>query len=155
MKLITSQIQLKTFNLLDLDFKFNPQDKANKLKIEDLFLKYSLEIDFTWKKLEDRHLVFCHISINANESLKGYSIMAEGMGIFKLDIDVSNEVSQDLLRYSATSIVIQELRAIIRNVTANGPLGRYILPSIDIKEQVKLKFDLLKKAATKKRVIKS
>lgn len=44
-----------------------------------------------------------------------------------------------LLKFSAPGIVLQELRAIIKNNTLLAPLGSYMLPTINITEQVNLR----------------
>lgn len=158
MKLIQSSLQFKKFNLLQYEFKFNLGSGNKKLNIkEDVFPKYIIDVDFAWKKNSDEQIVFCKLEINRGaEQEVGYSIFAEGVGIFKLDENTSEVDRKSLMTYSAPSIVLQELRALIRNNTFIAPMGAYVLPTINIQPQITQKMEELqsKKVPVKKTVSK-
>ena len=134
MKAQLSPMALLDFAILNCDFKFTPQ--ATEENFQKLVASYELDIDFALPEQED-HItrVFIKASINQGKVvLPGYSIFAEGVAFFKLasDANLTNEDRNNLLHYSAVSIALNGLRGFISSLTANAPLGRYILPSIDV-----------------------
>jgi len=155
MKLIQSPLQFKKFNLLEYGFKLILNDKYKKVNIkEELFPHYLIEVDFAWKKNNEEHLVYCKLEVN-REKQAGYHITTEGVGFFKLHEGVSEIEAKQLMMYSAPSIVLQELRALIRNNTFIGPYGAYVLPTVNTQPQIKQKFEELSaKKTVKKRVTK-
>jgi len=163
MKLIHSPLQLKKFNLLQYEFKLILSESNKKINIkEDIFPKYVVDVNFAWKKNNDGQVVFCKLEINrVNEKEIGYSIVAEGMGIFKLEENTLEADAKNLITYSAPSIVLQELRALIRNNTFIAPHGAYVLPTINIQAQIRQKIEALnakklpvKKTPAKKSIVR-
>jgi len=147
MKLINSPIQLIKFNLLNVEYKFITSDSVKKPDLIKLFNSYHIDIDFAWKKNNDHHLVFCKVEINRNdEKFVGYSIFVEGVAIFKIDNNADIATLNQLLKFSGPSIVLQELRGVIRSITSNGPAGVYTLPTIDINQMVAQKIATVKEA---------
>lgn len=147
MKLIQSNIQLKKFSVMNYEYKFIPNTENRKLKIkEDLFDNYDIEIDFAWKRNDHEVMSFIKLSINRHDAKKiGYSIFIEGVGVFKLAGNLSEADEKNLIQYSCPSIVLQELRAIVRYNTSLSPYGAFNIPTINITEQVKLKMQMLQK----------
>lgn len=134
MEIVKSQIQLEHFHILALDYKFNAEENSKKPEIIRQFGSYNVDIDFAWKKTKDFSIVFCKLEINrGSEKKSGYSILAEGAGVFRFDKATETKDIADLLKYSATSIVIAEIRALLRQITIPGPAGPYTLPTVDIK----------------------
>jgi hypothetical protein len=145
MKLIKSPLQFINFNLLKLEYKFTPnKDLKSKPNIKELFDSYDVEIDFAWPNKSKSAVVYTKISINKiDKPLFGYSIFIEGAASFTLPsaTKIGKPIYDNLILYSATSININNLRDIIRQITADGPLGKYTLPAIDIQKQIKQKLD--------------
>lgn len=158
MKLIHSPLQLKKFNLLQYEFKLILNESNKKINIkEDIFSKYIVDVNFAWKKNNDEQVVYCKLEVNrVNEKEIGYSILAEGMGIFKLEENTLETDAKNLITYSAPSIVLQELRALIRNNTFIAPHGAYVLPTLNIQAQIRQKIEAIntKKAPAKKSIIR-
>lgn len=128
-----SPLKLNDFAIINCNFNFTaPPEKSNVRKIVD---EYSLDMDFAIIKDGDISRVFIKTAINQGDTkLPGYSIFAEGVAIFELTSanSLSEKDKTSLLQYSAVSIAINSLRGFITSLTANGPFGKYILPSIDV-----------------------
>jgi hypothetical protein len=143
MKLQSASLQLKKFSLLKFEFKLTAAPE-NRSLIQNIFKEYDININFAWKKAKTLDVVFCKIEINRVANSKpGYAIYAEGAGFFEInDSLVSEGQKNSFLQISATSIVVQELRSVMRYNTSLGPLGAYLLPTIDMTEQIKEKVKL-------------
>jgi preprotein translocase subunit SecB len=136
MKAIQSPFSLKNFLLLKQIVEFVPEKEENDLEFNQYINAYNIDIDYMIKDVQKPvYNVFVKIQINMSEDkLPGYSIFAEGVGIFEIeenDVTSSQQIS-NYLHYSGLSICINSLRSVISNTTAHGPIGKYTLPSIDL-----------------------
>ena len=136
MKANKSPLILKNFLLLNLDYQFKQPDSNLKKKVHDLVDDYNIDVDFTFRKLDQETFqLFTKIGVNdIEEPLPGYILFIEGVCIFSFakPIDLSDQNKSSLLHYSGLNICINSLRNILSTTTSNGPFGRYILPSIDV-----------------------
>ena len=140
MKVKRSLLELKDFYITSYNYRFEPP--GSKMEVEKWFDEYELDIDFGIRNLEtDLHQVALKVSINVGEKvLPGYVIEAECLGFFSLDGEkISEEVKQNLLVRSALLMNINYLRTFIAGNTANYPLGKYWLPSIDVPDIINRK----------------
>ncbi len=136
-----SPFVLKNFLLLKQNIEFIPFPNDNGKKIKWNTDAYVIDIDFNIEDSEKPFFqIFIKLEINQIEKKEsGYSIFSEGVGIFEFDKVVENDdaAKGDYLYFSGLSICINSLRAIISNSTSNYPIGKYILPTIDINELLK------------------
>lgn len=130
-----SPLILNEFLLLNSSYEFIEPKAENGIDINDVYKKYLVDIDYSIQGDENNANIFVKVEVNNAEDKKcGYSLIFEGVGIFGFneDSDLNKEEKGNLIFYSAISICISNLRAIIANITAYGPFGRYTLPSIDL-----------------------
>lgn len=134
MKANVSPLKLLNFYMLENHFQFEAPEKDVK-NVMELFDRYDIEIDFSHFALENDFFE-AHVKVKVNESQKhkGYVLAAAGYGVFKLyeDSDMEEGVKDNLKGFSSVSIGINCIRNLFSTSTANAPMGRYILPAIDI-----------------------
>lgn len=137
MKLSKSPLILKDFFILSSQYRF-VESKDEQVDAHALFESYNLEFDFIAREEPTGDvLIFVKIGINDVDSpLPGYSIFAEGVGIFTMEEGHGlNEREQSQLFYgSGLSIAINNLRNYLSNMTMYFPFGRYLLPTVDLNE---------------------
>ena len=148
-----SQLLLRNFLLLKQTIEFIPTPTSEPINIQDITDLYPIDIDFFIQDSQKPlYQLFVKIEINlSDQKLPGYSIFAEGVGVFEFDKSIENNDSEkgNFLYYSGISICINSLRSIIANVTSHGPIGKYTFPSVDVNELLKDKGVLKQKPATK------
>lgn len=137
MKIETSALELIDFYILQSNFTFQGVEKQ-QTDIKSLFSAYEIDIDFNIKT-ENEHnlLVFIKVEINKGEKIKqGYQIFSEGVAIFNIANiqDFSEQDKSNLMFYSTLSIAINNIRNYITNLSVYSPLGKYILPAIDVND---------------------
>lgn len=152
MKAKFSPLELHTFELLNSSYKFNVP-KKDEIDVTELFKSYSVSIDFSHSDIEN-DLIQVFVIINVNNLKKpkeGYSLSAEGMGVFELlgNDKISDDLLNNLKFYSTVNMMINNLRNIMFQLTNVGPLNGYILPPIDILDLFKKKKMSAKKANKK------
>ncbi|KOF02931.1 hypothetical protein OB69_08805 [Roseivirga seohaensis subsp. aquiponti] len=134
MKANVSPLKLLNFYMLENHFRFEEPEKDVKNVLE-LFDKYEIEIDFSHFTLEnDFFEAHVKVQVNADQKHKGYVLAASGYGVFKLyeHSEMEEGVKDNLKGFSSVSIGINCIRNLFSTSTANAPMGRYILPAIDI-----------------------
>ena len=135
-----SQLLLRNFFLLKQTIEFIPAPDEST-DIHNIIDSYPIDIDFLIQDSQKPvYQLFVKIEINLlDQKLPGYSVFAEGVGIFEFDKSIENDDVEkgNFLYYSGIPICINSLRSIISNVTSHGPLGKYSLPSIDVNELLK------------------
>jgi len=136
-----SPFHLRDFLLLKQSIEVLPPPENQSVNIFEITDSYNIDIDFTIQDTQKPfYQVFVKISINLTKQKEiGYSIFAEGVGIFEFDDSIVNNEAEksNFIYFSGLSICINGLRAIIANVTSHCPFGKYTLPSIDVNELLK------------------
>ena len=136
MKAYKSPLILNNFFLLNLEYQFRQPDSGTKTNVPDLIDNYNIDIDFAFHKLDkETFQLFTKIGVNNIEKpLFGYMLFLEGVCVFSFNqqIKLSEHDKSSLLHFSGLNICINSLRNILSTTTANGPFGRYTLPSIDV-----------------------
>lgn len=136
---LLSPLILVDFSILNSNFQFiAPVDEEIG---NDFFANYEIDLDFAIFT-EDDTKIFVKVAINQVENpAAGYSIFAEGVAFFKLDesVELSEEDKVSLLQFSGFSITLNSLRGFITALTSIAPLGKYILPSIDVNDAFRQK----------------
>ncbi|SEF51758.1 hypothetical protein SAMN05421847_0201 [Halpernia humi] len=150
MKPLLSPLILLDFSILNCNFQFIPPTENQEIN-QDFFSDYDIDLDFAFFT-EDDTKVFVKLSINQVEDPKpGYSIFAEGVAFFKLNEGekLSEDDKNSLLQFSAFSITLNSLRGFITALTSVAPLGKYIVPSIDVNDVFRQKSEKSNKKVTK------
>ncbi|MDD4971581.1 MAG: hypothetical protein PHT07_19300 [Paludibacter sp.] len=136
-----SPFELLDFAILNCNFSFKAFDVNDNQS--EILNQYHIDIDFAIAEQTDHVKIFVKVSINQNEekSLSGYSIFAEGAASFKFNEDakLSLEEKSGFLQLSGISIALNGLRGFITSLTANAPLGRYTLPTVDVTDLLQQK----------------
>ena len=139
MKVITSNLELVNFVIIESNLSLI-QPITNEFNHE-VFKHYDLEIDFSKSKEEqtpDKELLFVvYVDISVNRTTNpqvGYQISTRAAAAFKItDLRaLSNGEINNLENISALSITISSLRNYLSTLTAFGPFGKYILPTIKV-----------------------
>ena len=140
-----SPLIFQSFLLLKLEYNLTPKPPVlkNRQNEVDLLNEYPIDINFFIRKgKKDENLIYLKIGINkSTNSLPGYMLFAEGVGIFEFEKSAEFDENQKstLLHYSGLSICINSIRGILSNTTSNSPMEKYTLPSIDVNELLKEK----------------
>jgi len=147
MKAKKSPLVLNSFLLLNHNYQFIQQAEV-PFNIE-IMEQYPIEIDFVIQEANDGFFqVFTKIDVNnIDKPLPGYKLFIEGVCIFSFgkNEQISDNDKSSLLHISGISIGINSLRNIISTITANGPFGKYTLPSIDVNQLLEDKRQIVEK----------
>jgi preprotein translocase subunit SecB len=149
MKVKHSKLELKDLVILNLDYQFNTP-KEN-IDVDKLMSTYNIDLDFMIiESLANEYKVFVKASINYNlkKPVYGYSIFIECGSAFKIDSEVSKDERNQLISNSALVMTLNFLRVSLVNITGSFPFGKYILPSIDVKDLLEQKAIVSKKIST-------
>lgn len=152
MKAERSPLQLLNFYLLRSNYEFIEPEGYDETPIADHLKEYPIDIDFGHNELEgDEYNIAVKIKINKKKNpLPGYSIFVEGVGIFDLNqANIGEKLKHNLVTYSSVNIVINQLRNIIALQTGYGPIGKYLLPPIDMQDLFNKKSQQAKRQKSK------
>lgn len=138
MKAKPSPLEIVDFAVINFELNFIPPQKIE----DDSRLNwdaYDLDIDFN-VNTNDYLRVFLKATIN-QQRLPGYRIFAEVACIFRFNenIKISESEKKSMEGFSTIYIGLNCLRGFISQFTASGPLGRYVLPSIDLNDLIEKK----------------
>ena len=160
MKPIASPLNVIDLAVINFEFNFIQPVEKEEFDIRKHFAEYSLDIDFGIHSNEIIQ-VFIKAEINRGvEKQPGYSIMAVAACIFEFNknIEITKEAQNSIEGFSTIYIALNALRGFISQITSNAPMGRYILPSVDLNDLIaQKKSDFLKNnksRLTKKSTIK-
>lgn len=136
-----SPLKITDFVIINYNFNFEPISNQS-VNLSELFESYKIEMDYAVDKQEDYFRIFVKIGINeaSTPPIEGYHIFAESITIFKIDfnpsltIDKKKTEESNYIFNSAIPMAINCLRTYILTATGNAPLGKYILPSINIQD---------------------
>ncbi|ARK10381.1 hypothetical protein A6C57_08590 [Fibrella sp. ES10-3-2-2] len=157
MRITKSPLELVDFFLLDTQYRYvSPEGELPEADTA-VFENYDVDLDYMFQPdKQDQHEIWVYVRTAINcgtDPLPGYTIFLEGTGHFraKEQDGMSDEVWGTLLNNSALAIVINNLRSAIMQITAHGPFGKYILPSMDLADLHHQKAAAYKAATAKKR----
>lgn len=142
MKPKVSELVLVDFVIINSNFKFIMPTNEENFDFQKQVADYSLDMDFSIVRRPGNPRVFIKAAINYEKNLlPGYSIFAEGVAIYNLSdsADIDSKKAAGLLQFSGVSIAINSLRFYIALITSCGPLGKFLLPSIDINDLIQQK----------------
>ncbi len=141
MKPIASPLNIIDFAIIKYEYSFVQPQKSTEDNLIKYFKEYDLEIDFS---IHGDELIQVIITAKVNKGKKvkpGYSIYAEVACIFEFDdtIKITEENKKNIEGFSTIYIALNSLRGLVSQFTASGPIGRYLLPSIDLNDLIKKK----------------
>lgn len=154
MKLIKSELVLEDFFIVKSTYNFNEPQNDN-INVKALIPDYEIDIDFIVRDIKNeanKYMIFAKVSINNNDkALSGYSLFAEGVSIYSFDntSSLSEKEKSDFLWSSGVSISINCLRNYLSSITSYCPLGKYMLPSVNLTSLLNTKRIELNKKAKK------
>ncbi|MGZ5244600.1 MAG: hypothetical protein ACXWEY_11200 [Bacteroidia bacterium] len=157
-----SELLFQDFFIVESQFYAEPPN--NDITWDELINNYPIDIDFEISERANniaRVTMAIHIN-REDEKTPGYKITVVGTGAFALDNQSSlSPIDKfDLLYSSSVQILIGSFRTYIASMTSFGPMGKYILPAVDLNDLVLRKFDSMKekesktKKPAKKRTVK-
>lgn len=127
-----SKLQLIDFDVIKGNFEFEPPSEP--VEVSQLFEKYKIEFEYAIKTFQDKqYLLFAKIAINppGDNKQKGYSVFAESISMFFYPSENSQEAVR-IINSNGLSIAINSLRGYMMTLTGFGPMGKYVLPSLDV-----------------------
>jgi hypothetical protein len=150
---------LRILDVAVLKFEYETIFPDKDFDIRATFDKYDLDIDFTLTN-DNFIRVFLKTDINkGSKKLPGYTISVEIVCVFEFDkaIKITEEEKRSMEGFSTIYIALNHLRSFISQFTGNTPMGKYILPSIDLNKLIEQKKNLLikKMEKAKKRLPKT
>lgn len=157
MRITKSPLELIDFFLLDVQYRYISPEGDNPEVETSVFDQYDIDLDYMFqpeKLAQEEIWVYVRTSINCGaEPLPGYRLFLEGTGHFRAEQqdDITDEVWGALLNQSALGIVINNLRSAMMQLTAHGPFGKYILPSMDLADLHRQKAEAYTNFEKKKR----
>ncbi len=110
------------------------------VKENQLFQDIDLDIDFDILEGEDNFKLILRIEGNQGKKKKiGYSFTIVSEGVFNFTKKIEEKETNSLLLFSAVPMMIANVRGYLANITAYAPFGKYLLPSIDMKDLIENK----------------
>lgn len=138
MKPKASPLTILDFAILNLEFNFIQPQMDPGFDVKKNFDEYEIDIDFGINRNEVIQVTITAEINRGKNKTPGYSIFAQAGCIFAFDekSEISNEARNNIEGFSTIYIGLNTLRGFISQITANAPLGRYILPSIDLNDLI-------------------
>lgn len=135
-----SVLKFKEFSILRSHCEFTPFRQTPKnCKCSDIMDKYPVDINFDVKYDEDNNIYMILVSVKINpEKNEGYSIYADGCGIFEIEADEDTRI----IYQSGVNICITNIRAYIASLTSYYPMGKFNFHSIDMNAFFKAKEEI-------------
>ena len=136
-----SPLILDSFNILNSKCEIIHSDDSSIDLLENT-KSMPVDIDFSIASNEDDSiLVFTKVEINnADNPLPGYSIFAEGVGLFHFEASLTEDEKKQLVN-SSINICITNIRSYINTITSFYILGRFSFHAVDMPALLKSKAD--------------
>lgn len=133
-----SELIIENFLVLNCSFAFNPKAATAK-NMDDNNINIKFDILKTRRK-ENFKLI---LQISSNIDLKGpnygFSVLTESEFSFMEFDKKEKHIIDNYLMHSALPIAINLIRGYLATISGPFPLGKYILPSIDLKYLIESK----------------
>lgn len=146
-----SPFDLQDFVIINNVFRY--KNPPNDVDPEQLFSEYKIDIDYIFQTEDELFFqVFIKVLINESGEKDGYSFTTEGIGFFQFESDVSTKEKVNYLNFSGIPMCINSIRSFVGLLTSHSPMGKYLLPSIDLNDLVEQKNERIKKVKKNKKV---
>lgn len=141
MKPIASPLNILDFAIVNLEYNFIEPNVKGEDDLRAFFTKYDIDIDFA---IHGNDVIQVLIKAEINRGLKrlpGYSIFAEVVCFYEFNksIEIDKDAQNNIGGFSTIYIALNALRGFVSQLTANGPAGRYVLPSVDLNNLISQK----------------
>lgn len=149
---ILAKIRLLDYAIFKFTFDNSTEPPKDSSGVEfgmDFDIKISAENELI-------HRIDLKIGLNNSDSAyeqAGFRLAIELTGLFELDQGLAKEEADRLLALNGLSMLFSTARGVIAQLTSQAPIGKVVLPSINIAEYLRLKAEEeeSKKEGTKKR----
>ena len=134
--LILEEVFIIASNIISVPETEESTGTLNEFEIDVDFDVYTSDSD------SDARRVVVSVSGNDQENTSSgdcISIVAQGSFNYDKDTKIKKKDKDILLTHSAIPIVIGQIRSYLSTLTALGPFGSYLLPSIDMNHLLELK----------------
>jgi len=139
MKAKTTALTFQRFIVEEALLEVVAPSPAKPLK-NDSIAKYEIDIDFNHYMHEKLIKVDMTMGVNPKKKQPGFRVIVKTTGFFSLiDSELSEKQLYNLQIISTTSIMINNIRNYISQLTAFSPFGMYLLPTIDINHLIEEK----------------
>ncbi len=139
MKAKTTPLTFQKFIVEEAQLEVVAPSPSKPMK-NDTIARYDIDISFNHYVLKELIKVDMDVTVNPQKKHAGFSITVKATGLFSL---IANELSEqqvyNLQVISTTSIMINNVRNYISQLTAFTPFGMYLLPTIDINHLIEEK----------------
>ena len=142
-----AQLNLDEYFLGDISVKTNPEFEKRDQTLGEIGISF----DIKRKDMERHFMITMAISLNHAKktfSKAPYQILLSITGFFSFSEGTDEETIHKLIGLNGLSILYGAARGAVAQVTANCRYGKFILPSVNFVELLKLK---AKKSRTKKK----
>jgi hypothetical protein len=141
-------------------FTFTNETEADEHEAQMLVLRFLSEVQ---KVMELRGIsrkkrlnlgVCAYFGQLRGRAITRIPVLLEGTGHFRAESseeDAPDITWASLLNQSALGVVINSLRSAIVQLTAHGPFGKYVLPSVDVADLHRQKYAAMQAKAGPKR----
>lgn len=146
--------QFDDFYIINFTNNFIDAGPQKNLRVKEIMDAYPVELDFAFvdKEIEKKTLLYCKTSINMGaKKSPGYSIFAEGVAIFSLELgkELSPQRYVNEIQVPAVSQIINLIRNYILITTSQGPFGKYQYPLLDLGHIIRAKGNEIRDARKK------
>jgi preprotein translocase subunit SecB len=118
-----------------------PENEESTGSLNDFDIDIDFDVYSNDADNDARRVVVSISGNNPDNPSPGYcfSIVAQGTFNYNKDSKIKKKDKDILLTHSAIPIVIGQIRSYLSTLTALGPFGSYLLPSIDMNNLLELK----------------
>ena len=136
-----SPLLLDSFNILNSKCEIIHSDNSF-IDLLETTNSMPVDIDFSIRNTEnDSILVFTKVEINNSDNPQpGYSILAEGVGLFHFEASITDAEKKQLVN-SSINICITNLRSYVNTITSFYILGHFSFHAVDMPALFKSKAD--------------
>lgn len=133
-----SALQLEGYALIDLSFRANQEyqvDKATEYGEEDIVVTSTLNRDAAD---EHRWVAGMKFQLQPRANANGpYHIALQIMGVFRTDVDFSEENIEVVVKVNSSSVLYGIARETVRNITGMGPYQPVLIPTLNFRPDSK------------------
>ncbi len=128
-----SDIKYIHFGVIDINFKCNlPKEK------EVIAIAMDLDVDLSYDicKIEGERNIFqivIDLKLTTPNNNPGYNIYLKPYAVFELPKTEDKNIIDKMLIFTCIPLLLGSARGFIADTTAQFPLGKYFLPSLDMK----------------------
>ncbi len=136
MKAKQSPLKLRDFTVFRSHVDFVSTENPKTVNLYDLPINIDFEIFEPDESGSLLRLVEMVLSVNKSGRKPGYKIDIRVSGVFEVENTgkLPDSTIHNLLGISTISLAISNIRGYLKNITAYGAYGSYLLPSIDINQ---------------------